>query len=427
MTHPEAPLTVSLTSRVSLFQPLMLGERSKAYLSDRTRSLRVRNCAQVSLVPEALSNAISLTDIELSDIATLELKENSMYTDNGQRRRVTVQRVADLQVDPQAFNQVTQLKELNIADVKAGPLPLDSFANRADVVALRLTNSVAEDVSLKFGKSDNVTVSKCKLESLSADIGDVLTVTIADNTIKRVDTLRVNVRPNAHSSDTNTVMIARNAISAMDSEDVQMKLDTFKLVNNTLGSLMAPLRVDFTTAEVTGNEIGRLAPSVFDEFIRLDPVNLRGPGAIPAEFAFTFGDNTLRASSNGSYGRFLTPADERDGYAALFRVYGNRFTCRCEEMKELVRIGEEDYLRAQNEDDDGDDLFQLEDVYGALYSTSRCVDSDQKLEQYRLLAYSAEFECQESKNVNDRNGASSAAAGALTLLLAAATALGLTV
>ena len=405
----------------------MLGERSNAYLSDRTRSLRVRNCNQVSLVSEALSNAISLTDLELSDIATLQLQQNSLYTDGGPRRRVTVQRVADLQVAPRALGQVTQLAQLEITEVKAGRLPLDSFADGADVVTLRLANSVAEDVSLKIGKGDNVTVTKCKLASLSADIGDVLSVTIADNTIKRVDALRINVRPNAHSTDTNNVTIARNAISAMDSDDVRMTLDTFELVNNTLGSLMAPLRVDFTTAAVTGNEIGRLGPAVFDEFVRLSPLNLRGAGQVPAEFAFTFADNTLRAAANGSYGRFLTPADERDGLDALYRVYGNRFSCRCDELKELVRLGETEYLKTQEDaerDDDG--LFQLEDVYGELYRTSRCVEGDQELEQYRLTAYSAEFQCQ-TRAVNDRGGASSASAGALTLLLAATAAFGLTV
>ncbi|XP_043235801.1 uncharacterized protein LOC122388641 [Amphibalanus amphitrite] len=402
---------------------LMLGARSEAYLSDRTRSLRVHNCSHVSLVSEALSNAISLVDLELSDIASLELQASSLYTEGGPRRRVTVQRVADLQVHEEAFSQVTQLQELNIAEVVTGPLPLDGLPDGADVVNMHISDSVAEDVRILVDKSDNVTVSKCKLDSLSISIGDVLSVAVTDNTIKKVDTLRINARPNAHSTDSNNMTLVRNTISSMDSWDVEMTLDTIEIVNNTIGSLLAPLRVEFTTAAVKGNEVGRLGASVFSEFVRLDPVNLRF-GESSEEFAFTFAENTLRASANGSYGLFLTPADEKDSYSALYRIYGNRFACRCEELKELVSAGEEEYLKDDDEDH-SDGLFQLEDVYGALYSSSRCVEGNKALDQYRLLSYSDDFEC--LKTVRDDSGASSAVAGALTILLAASAALGMAV
>ena len=403
----------------------MLGDRSQAYLSDRTQSLRVRNCSRVSLVPQALSHALSLTDLELSDIASLELQASSMYTDEGPRRRVTVQRVGDLLVQPDAFSQVTQMQELNIDQVTTGSLPLDGLAKAADVVHMRITDSVAEDLRINIGKADNVTVSKCKLDSIKIEIGDVLSVKVTDNTMKRVDAFRVNVRQNAHSTDTNNLAIERNTISAMDTRNVEMTLDTFKMVNNTFGSLMSPLRVEFTTAVVTGNEIGRLGPSVFSEFVRLDPVHIRLAGDTP-KFAFTFADNTLRASGNGSYGLFLSPADERDGLSALYRVYGNRFACRCEEMKELVEVGEAEYLRTSedNDEDHGDGLVQLEDVYGALYSTSRCLEDNHKLDQYRLLSYSDDFSCLKTPA---GNGAASTVTGALTVLLAACAALGMTV
>lgn len=405
-------------------EPLMLGDRNKAYLSDRTQSLRVRNCSRVSLVPQALSHALSLTDLELSDIDSLELQASSMYTDGGPRRRLTVQRVQDLLVHPEAFSQVTQMEQINIAKVTTGSLPLDGLADEADVVSMHVTDSVAEDLRILIGKADNVTISNCKLDSIKIDIGDVLSVTVADNTMKRVDAFRINVRQNAHSTDTNELAIERNTVSAMDTRNVEMTLDTFKMTNNTFGSLMSPLRVEFTTAIVAGNEIGRLGPSVFSEFVRLDPVNIRF-GEKPEEYAFTFADNTLRAASNGSYGLFLTPANERDGLAALYRVYGNRFACRCEELKELVQIGESEYLKLgeDNDEDHDDGLFQLTDVYGALYSSSRCLEGNQALDQYRLLTYSDDFEC---LNNGARGGASSAVAGALTVLLAACAALGMT-
>ncbi|KAF0296569.1 hypothetical protein FJT64_005988 [Amphibalanus amphitrite] len=217
------------------------------------------------------------------------------------------------EVHEEAFSQVTQLQELNIAEVVTGPLPLDGLPDGADVVNMHITDSVAEDLRILVDKSDNVTVT--------------------DNTIKKVDTLRINARPNAHSTDSNNMTLVRNTISSMDSWDVEMTLDTIEIVNNTIGSLLAP----------------------------------------------------LARRANGSYGLFLTPADEKDSYSALYRIYGNRFACRCEELKELVSAGEEEYLKDDDEDH-SDGLFQLEDVYGALYSTSRCVEGNKALDQYRLLS-----------------------------------------
>lgn len=426
-------------SSVADQQPLLLGDRS-AFVSDRTKKLEVRDCDRVTVVPQALSRAISLTELRLNRIGELLLREHSMYTTDGRGREVHVGQVANLTAEPRAFDRVATLELLELDEVRAERLPLALFGPDTHVVTLRLTGSRLQQVELRLPKADRVAVLNSTVDALTMDVGDVLSVEIVNSSVREVDALRFNVRPNFHSNEENVVNITGNEIESVDLADIDVTVDTFTLVNNEIGSLSAPLRVNYVTADVSGNSFRRLGDRAFAALARLEPLDIRMRTRPAEPFALTFADNTILGPVNGSYGRFLSPDDEST--PPLYSVRGNIFRCRCEELAGLVEEGDRAFLAAANDSRPADasqspaGLATSDDVYRVLYETSTCLEDLLPLTQFRLKAYNADYACDAEPAGTDRSGddagsggsgAGATAAGLLTVLLAATAAGGVVV
>ena len=312
-----------------------MGDPGQAYLPSRTGSLRVRHCDRVVLVPGALSTATQLADLELSDLGRLELQADSLYRDededgDGPPGRVTVERVADLHVDPSALRGVRWLQQLELTEVVAGPLPLDIFvANGSSVASFRLGDSQTEDVRLRLNAADSVTVTNCTIRKLDVSVGDVASVAITDNTVSQLACLRLGVRypyPQIDdgANDAN-VTIARNNITTRLMEwgcsGKHMNVNRLTIANNTVAEWHDPMRVEFLTADITGNVFHGLDVFALAGLVRVDPgsnSSHRRPTAEPTEFALTFSDNTVQDSDFRWYDLLLNPTRVSHEKTALF-------------------------------------------------------------------------------------------------------------
>ncbi|XP_037090015.1 uncharacterized protein LOC119110341 [Pollicipes pollicipes] len=414
-------------SSVEEQQPLMLGDAT-AFVSDRTRVLEVRNCSQVTFVARALSNAISLTELRLTDVDQLVLRERCLHTDRVPHRRISLRRVANLTAEPDAMHLTGEVLELDT--VVAERLARAAFGPGSDLIDLRLANShVEEEAELRLAQAVNVSVVNSTLGALSIEVDEVLDVVVRNSSVGRLETLRLNLRPN-FSPEPSRLTIVNNNITSFDSDEVGMIIDEFRLRDNTIGNLTAEMTGSFTTAEVVDNTIGWLGNRVFAAFERRDALDPRGPQTAqpPAKYAFTFGGNRLHAPANGTFGRILSQDNEET--VPLYRIYGNQFGCRCEALAELVEVGDRAFLASTNASrEDDDDVVTGDAAYRLLYERGTCLGDGRPLSQFRLAAYTSDYAClgERTDERGPGGGADTATAGLLPLLLAAVCAASLAV
>ena len=422
-----------------------MGDPNDTCITNRTRSLRVRRCGRVVLVAGALSAASQLTDVELSDIDHLELEAHSLYR-SGDRPplRVAIQRVAYMRTNEEAFRGVKRLQQFQLLDVEKADLVLDDFPADAEIGSLRLTNSSLRFAYIDVSDCENITLAECTVDTLDITAGDVRFVTIIDNRIETLEGMRFNSRKGPGMTDAD-VMIARNNISSLGGYEtnkpfINMTLHRLALVNNSIDKWprYTPLHATYHIADLSGNEIKHLAVEVFSQFARVTDVNLerRQSGTPVQTYFLTFSRNTIYGSDKAENSAFLLPVDPKARSMALYRVYGNRFSCnvadlnldasesRCWELKNLVKTGEDQ----PETEPTAEGLYEWRTVHGQLYRTSSCLEDGRSLQQFWRDAFrddrglqvpSGDFRC--------RSRAAVSAAGMMTLLLTAAVAVGLSV
>lgn len=407
-----------------LLQTLTLGDLS-AFVSDRTRDLHVKNCESVDVQSQALSQAIFLEKLHLSNIGMLNLQPLSMYTNKGPVRTVMFTSVEKLMVQPEAFQHVMILDQLKLDNVTIDTLPAELFGPRTDIIDFTMARSNVEVVQdLRLPKADAITVENCTIGELNMDVTDVLKVNITNTLIDSVGVLKFNVQPNFHSNDNKTVYLTENQIVDMTSDSMEMIVGKFLMTNNTVSELTGPLRVNFVEAQIMGNTFEEVSPASFAAMRQLDALNIRmnfGRSQAPAPLALVFADNFMMSpAGNGTFQHLLRP-DDLSETNTLFHLYNNRFQCSCASLQELVEAGDRAFLAANNmtvEDKDDDPVVPVEELAMELYSTSACEDG-RPLTQFRLTDYDSHYMCQTSATKKP-SSATSAAAGLLTVATAAA-------
>jgi len=405
-------------------ETLMLGDLS-AFISDRTRELHVKNCESVDIQSQALSQAVSLEKLQLSNIGILNLQPLSMYTNKNPARSVMLTSIAQLMMQPAAFDQVTVLEQLMLDHITTDTLPAELFGLRTDIIDFTMARSNVQVVeNLRLPKADAITVDNCTIGELNMDIVDVLKVNITRNMIDSVGVLKFNVQPTFHSNDNKSVYLSENQIVNMTSDSMEMIVDNFYMTNNTVSELTGPLRVNFAEAQITGNTFEEVSPASFAAMRQLDALTIRmsfGRNQAPARHALVFADNFMMAPAGNSTFQHLLRPDDLTETNTLFHLYNNRFQCGCGSLRELVEAGDRAFLAAANmteEDQDDDPVVPVEELARELYTTSACEDG-RPLSQFRLTAYDSQYMCQTGAP-KQNNSATAAAAGLLTMATAAA-------